>query len=263
MAYMKERLPLYTEPDRLMEGTRSILITGTAYRRSHWVSSASGDEVLVSSYAWGRDYHRVLKKRITRVLEELKPGYGDFQYRIFVDTAPVLERDLALMGGLGWIGKNTCLIHPEYGSYLFLAGALLSLDLSFPASIVENQCGNCTRCIRACPTGALQKPYSIDARRCISYLTIEHRSPDPGATRARCGWLFGCDICQEVCPHNQSTRLSEDPAWDYRPSPPLTRLSQLENLDREAFRQWVMGTCRGRMTFDMFVRNLSLLKKSR
>ena len=190
------------DPRRILPQTRTVLMVAASY-----AGPAQGAlpplHGRVSRYAWGEDYHRWLKQRLESLVEALKAALGPFPSRCYVDTGPVLERDWARRAGLGWFGKNTTLIHPRWGSYLFLGVGLLGVVLE-PTPVPQMpDCGSCTRCLEACPTGALVAPGQLDARRCLSYLTIEHRGAIPETLRPQMGtWLFGCDVCQAVCPWN-------------------------------------------------------------
>jgi epoxyqueuosine reductase len=194
----------------------------------------------ISNYAWGHDYHHLLKSRLIDLDRFLVAETGAARGRAFVDTGPVLERDFAALAGLGFVGKNTCLIHPRLGSWLFL-GVLLTpvaLESSAPAR-VQGGCGTCTRCLDVCPTGALVTPYVLDARRCISYLTIELRDAIPSQFHRQMGnWIFGCDLCQTVCPYNQRfARPTAEPAFQPVPSRQAPRLDELSALDEASFRR--------------------------
>ena len=223
----------------------------------------SGRSGWIARYAWSSrkdakgerrasDYHKVLLKRLRDVEARLRAELGEFESRAYVDTGPVVERALAVAAGLGWAGKNTCLIHPQLGSWGFLAVLLTSLDVSESASqragesayrqagglaLIPDRCGTCRRCIEACPTNALDVPYQMDARRCISYLTIEHKGPIaeelmPGIGRQ----VFGCDICQDVCPWNRKAPIAADPELQPRAelvNPALEGLAQMEEADFE------------------------------
>ncbi|MGC9400014.1 MAG: tRNA epoxyqueuosine(34) reductase QueG [Anaerolineae bacterium] len=212
----------------------------------------------VSRYAWGEDYHRWLLARLRRYLRLLEEDLGSFEARCYVDTGPVLEREWARRAGLGWLGKNTNLIHPLWGSYLFLGVALLSIDLDPTPPTSMPDCGSCTRCLEACPTGALVAPGRLDARRCLSYLTIEHRGSVPETLRPKMGSrLFGCDICQEVCPWNRkpSARRGGEPA------PPHATLSlpELLFITPETFRARFRETPIWRATPTGLARNAALV----
>jgi epoxyqueuosine reductase len=205
MGWLADNIDKRCDPARVLPGARSIILVADQYA----TRNDAPDEHLhgagrIARYARGADYHKVIKKRLHALADDLRERHPEGEFRAFVDTAPVLEREHATRAGLGWIGKHTLLIHPRIGSYLLLGGVLTTLEIEPPAeqSPVTDHCGSCTRCIEACPTDAIT-PYSVDATRCISYLTIEHRERiDPAFHKPIGDWLFGCDICQEVCPHN-------------------------------------------------------------
>jgi epoxyqueuosine reductase len=186
---------------------------------------------LISRYAWGDDYHRVMRDGLVRMVELLEREVGAFEHKICVDTAPLLERTYARLAGLGWIGKNTCLIHEPLGSWFFLGEVVTSLDIE-PDGPPPDRCGTCRRCIDACPTEALVPGedglWTLDATRCISYLTIELRGSIPEEHREGMGGhIFGCDICQEVCPWNSRAPVSEEPGFFARPQPGLENFAKL------------------------------------
>ena len=223
------------------------LSTGTQNPRSGWIAR----------YAWsGRrdadgtqrpsDYHKVLLKRLKSLDAKLREEFGAIESRAYVDTGPVVERSLATAAGLGWTGKNTCLIHPKLGSFGFLAVLLTSLDATpkdKTAELVADHCGTCTRCLEACPTGALIAPYKMDATRCIAYLTIEHKgtiAPDLMAGMGR--QVFGCDICQDVCPWNRKAPIGADPELEPRAELVNPSLEWLSSLDEEQFERVFNGS---------------------
>ena len=213
----------------------------------------------VARYAWGRDYHRVLRSKLHRLADAMHQSLpGPFETRVCVDTAPVVERELAAAAGLGWIGKNTMVIDERAGSYFFLGEIVTTLPLQ-PDAPVPDRCGTCARCLEACPTGALVEPYRMDARLCIAYLTIEHRSVIPPDLAARMGdWVFGCDVCQEVCPYNRRPIQVVDPA--YMPAPghpwaPAVPLEEVVACDEQTCRLAVRGSAMRRATPDMLRRN--------
>ena len=189
-----------SDPRAVLPGCRSILVAGMRH-----AAPAESPGPHLAAYAAGRDYHDVLVPRLEALMSFLRPLAGpSFAYRLYSDTGPVLERDLAQRAGLGWIGKNTCLIHPRHGSYFLLAEAFLSVDLEPDVPVTVDHCGSCTRCLEACPTACILPDRTLDARRCLSYLTIENRGSIPVELRPAVGdWLFGCDICQQVCPWNR------------------------------------------------------------
>ncbi len=232
----------------------------------------------IARYAWtGRmdangerrasDYHKVLKKRL-RALEarirkvRMREGLGGFEARGYVDTGPVMERALATAAGVGWTGKNTCLIHPRLGSFGFLAVLLTSLEVQEGAPLtVPDRCGSCRRCLDACPTGALTAPYQMDAARCISYLTIEHRGAiEPGLMKGMGRQVFGCDICQDVCPWNSPRRVpvSADPELGARAELVNPALEWLAEMDEAKFERWFNGSPVRRAGFEGLRRNVAI-----
>lgn len=226
------------DPCRIMPQARSIIVVGMNYY--------AGDPLLteglrgrVARYAWGTDYHTVMVKKLRQLADWIAEQIGQpVARRAHVDTGPLLERELAQRAGLGWIGKNTNLIHPELGSYFFLGELLLDLELEPDMPFAADRCGNCTACLDACPTGALTASRTLDARRCISYLTIEHRGSIPAEIRPLLGdRVFGCDTCQEVCPWNRSfARSTGEPAFAPRPGQVAPDLIELLKLDDDGFR---------------------------
>ena len=226
MGYLARREEAYEHPDRVMEGVRSIVLLGMNYGPPKELEATEG--LKIARYARGkRDYHDVIRERLKQLgrrVKELVPGSKS---RGIVDTAPLLERDFARTAGLGWFGKNTMLIHKKMGSWFFLAGLLTDLELEADAAFTKDHCGTCTRCLEACPTDAFTAPYVLDARRCISYLTIELKGEIPLDLREGIGeWMFGCDICQEVCPWNR-----KGPATREEDLLPLDRLRGLQGAE--------------------------------
>ncbi len=235
---------LRADPRALLPSARSVICVGKLYHvpAADARRLGSGECGRISRYAWGDDYHAVVRSGLEQLLARLRAACSDpFQARIAVDTAPLLERALARRAGLGWIGRNTCLINQPHGSWFFLGELLVSLELE-PDGPPPDRCGSCLRCVEACPTRALiptgrkEGPaWGLDARRCISYLTIELRGPIPEELRPLMGrHVFGCDICQEVCPWNGRAPLSREPAFQPRHCTP--RLEDLAALSEEEFR---------------------------
>jgi len=244
----------------VVDGARSVIVTGTLYNTDRPYSDApAGDVGLVSRYAWGDDYHDVVGARLDALLTWMRASADEpFEARAYVDTGPVQERVYAQYAGLGWIGKNTCLINPEIGSWLFLGEIITTLPLEPDAQGLE-QCGGCTRCLEACPTGAFVDAGVLDATRCLSYLTIELRSSIPDAHRPPLGrHVYGCDICQEVCPYNQAAPASADPAWQARPGLDLPRLVDLWRLPDAALTTLVRGSAMTRVSLVALRRNLAV-----
>jgi epoxyqueuosine reductase len=205
---------------------------------NYYQDAASGP-AHVARYAWGRDYHDVLEPRLRALQADLEAAAPGTRGRAYVDTGPLLERELAAGAGLGWVGKNTMLIRPALGSFFFIGLVLTTAELA-PDPPVADRCGTCTRCLDACPTGAFVDPYVLDARRCIAYLTIEHRGAIPETLRDRLGGLaFGCDVCQDVCPWNRRAPVTAEAAFATRDLPALTELLA---LDDAAYRTRLRGS---------------------
>ncbi len=204
MHYLADRIQAYEHPRHVLAGARSLIVLGTHYRTQHPQSAATG-EGRVSRYAWGSaDYHDVLHQRLRSLREFLLQLAPHAQARGVVDTAPLMERDFAQLAGLGWTGKNTMLINRHSGSWFFLAALITDLELEYDSPHATDHCGTCRACLDACPTGAFPEPGVLDATRCISYLTIELRDSIPEELRSGMGdWIFGCDVCQDVCPWNR------------------------------------------------------------
>jgi epoxyqueuosine reductase len=232
------------DPARILPGARSLIVVGLNYHTRPLPPALRDDPArgLIASYAWGADYHDLMLPRLEELAAALEDQTrGPIAHRAYVDTGPLLERDLAAAAGLGFVGKNTNLIHPRVGSWLFLGELLLSADLLLRDGGGEGgTCGRCRRCLEACPTAAFAAPYLLDARRCISYLTIEHRGPIPRELRPLLGnRIFGCDICQEVCPWNRRfARPGAEPGLHPRDAGSIApHLLDLLALDEGAFRR--------------------------
>ncbi|MCR4415427.1 MAG: tRNA epoxyqueuosine(34) reductase QueG [Thermoguttaceae bacterium] len=237
MRYLAARADAYQHPRHVLEGVRSVFVLGKVYRTAEPNERRIG-EGRVSRYAWGADYHDLIRDRLRDLAalhQRLAPGAA---VRGVVDTAPLLEREFAQLAGLGWIGKNTLLLNPRHGSWLFLAALLTSEVLEYDRPFGSDHCGTCRACLDACPTGALFEPYRLDARRCISYLTIEFRSHVPRRLRPEVGaWVFGCDLCQEVCPWNRRSPATEEGAFQPGEGMNPLDLAGLFALDDDAFRR--------------------------
>lgn len=261
MAYMARTRAIRADLENLLPGCRSVVAVAMSYRTAHPESSSfPGDDgrVWVSRYAWGRDYHRILKKKLVRLGRWLAVQRPGVLWRATVDTAPVLEREWAARAGIGWIGKNTLLLNRKLGSEVFL-GLLLTDAKLVPDDPLPEHCGRCTACLDACPTRAFPEAKVLDARRCVGYLTVEHRSEVPDSLRAGVGAMIaGCDICQEVCPWTRHAPGDLHPEFqprDDRHAPPL---EQLEDMDEEAYRAWRAGSALTRVSFQQFRRNLKI-----
>jgi epoxyqueuosine reductase len=242
MGYIPGRADAYQHPKHVLDGVRSLLMLAVAYRTETPVDAAPG-QGMIASYAWGTDYHDVIRERLHSLADyhrELTPGAA---VRGIVDTAPLLEREFAELAGLGWVGKNTLLLNRKLGSLFFLAALLTSETLVYDEPTTAGHCGTCRACIDACPTGAIVEPYRLDARKCISYLTIELREPIPVEQRPLIGArIFGCDICQDVCPFNRRVPPTAEPAFQPRPDSNPMGLAELLRMDEAGFRQRFRGT---------------------
>lgn len=262
MDYLARRVEERVDPRRLLPGAASVVMVGLVYDPGARPASSPG-HAQIARYAGGEDYHQVMGERLRALAAALEPLTGQpVASRAYVDTGPVQERVFAAYAGLGWIGKNTCLIHPRLGSYLFL-GALLT-DLALPPDAREpDHCGSCRACLDACPTQALREPYVMDATRCISYTTIESRRATPFALREAHGELvFGCDICQEVCPWNTRERRELPPdraglraRLSPRPEWVAPALAWLLDLSEDAWRAASRGTALRRAKHRGLLRN--------
>jgi epoxyqueuosine reductase len=237
MRYLADRAGAYEHPQNVLDGVRSIVMLTMNYRTQPPREPQPG-EGRVSRYAWGDDYHDLIHDRLKQLRTAVAGLSPDATCRGVIDTAPLLERDYAQLAGLGWIGKNTMLINRRRGSWFFLAALLTDAVLEYDLPHETDHCGTCRACLDACPTDAFPEPYVLDARRCISYLTIELREPVPSELREGVGdWLFGCDICQEVCPWNRHAPVSEEPVFQPTDVSNPVDLASLFQLDDAAFRE--------------------------
>ncbi|MFN4181667.1 MAG: tRNA epoxyqueuosine(34) reductase QueG [bacterium] len=261
MKYMERTKEKRADIQKVMPGVQSILVGGINY-----YPCAEQPPALpygrVARYALGKDYHIVLREKWEKIAQYLKSFFPSLQYKIMVDSGPILERDYATLAGLGFIGKNTCLINPGLGSWLFLSEMLVNERLIPDAPFEGHLCGKCRRCIEACPTGALLQPWVLDAGKCISYWTIEHKGDFPSGIEKLVGnWLFGCDICQEVCPWNRkSPPTSEQEFFPHTVSHylPLPEAEMEESVFRARFRESPIK----RVKWQGWMRNLEAVKKN-
>ncbi|MEZ4961396.1 MAG: tRNA epoxyqueuosine(34) reductase QueG [Saprospiraceae bacterium] len=258
MQYMENHFDLRTDPTRLVPGAKSVIVLMHNYCPSETQHDPEAPKL--ARYAYGEDYHQVLRKKLKALLRFIRENIGEVDGRCFVDSAPVMERDWAQKTGIGWAGKNTLLINPKAGSYYFLAE--LILDLELPADDpIKDYCGTCRRCIEACPTGAISpEGYLLDASRCISYLTIELREAIPLEFRGNMeNWMFGCDICQEVCPWNRFSQPHEEPAFAPREGLLKMTKQQWEEITEEVFQQYFEKSAVKRAKFKGLKRNIGFL----
>ena len=236
MRYLERRLEARLRPATVLQGARAVLCVALQYHPLDGEREPAGDLwPRVARYARGRDYHDVMGDRLRALALRIAAAFPGTASRPYVDTGPVLERELAARAGLGAVGKNTNLLHRQGGSWFLLGELFLTLDLA-PDAPVADLCGRCTRCLEACPTGALPEPYRLDSRRCISYWTIEHRGELPPAARELVGdWVFGCDVCQEVCPWNYKPAGAAHPELGLPPERGGLDLVGLLSLDRDGY----------------------------
>jgi epoxyqueuosine reductase len=238
MGYLTSQVAKRTDLRAAFPWARSVLCVGLQYDTpGPYSTAAPADRGWIARYAWGDDYHDVMKAMLDRLVERLRAEAGDFEARTYVDTGPIVERAWAAEAGLGAWGKNTCLLHPDHGSWFFLGEAVTDLDLAADTPRLD-MCGSCTACLDACPTGALPAPYVLDATRCISYLTIEVKGAIPEDRREGVGrHVFGCDICQDVCPWNRRRRVRGPTVFEARPGLESPDLEDLARLDDAGFRE--------------------------
>jgi epoxyqueuosine reductase len=260
MHYLADSLSERMDPARVLPTVRSVVSLAVCYNTNQPYSTvaAVGGRMAISRYAWGEDYHDVLRDRLRLLVKDLADEAGTgFEAFSCVDNGPVQERVLAEQAGLGWIGKNTCLISPAVGSWVFLAEILTNADLETDSSIPD-YCGTCTRCIDACPTQAIVEPYVVDATKCLSYLTIEARGVlDDASGAAIRQQIYGCDICQDVCPWNHREHTSDDPAWQPREGLAFPSLLDLCRMSDAEWRAQLKGSAMRRAGLRRIRRSLA------
>lgn len=260
MSYMTNHFDKRVDPRLLVPGAKSVI--SLAYNYYTDLKQSDPDAPRISMYAYGKDYHKVVRKKLQILFEWMKSTYGDIDGRVFVDSAPVLERDWARRSGLGWVGKNTMVINPKKGSWFFLAEIITDLEMTYDHTI-SDYCGTCTRCIEACPTEAIHKDgYIMDGSKCISYLTIELKNNLPIEYKARMeNWMFGCDICQQVCPWNRFAETHSEPA--FMPKDRMITMSKEEwkDLSEPLFDELFAGSAVKRTKYEGLKRNIRFLKE--
>ena len=259
MAYMANHFDKRIDPRKLVEGAKSVITLLYNYHTTKEQVDKSAPKI--SKYAYGKDYHFIIKDKLKSLLQLIQENVGQVSGRCFVDSAPLLERDWARRSGTGWVGKNTMLIHPRQGSYFFLAELILDLELVYDGPI-KDYCGRCRRCIDACPTEAISpEGYVLDGSKCISYFTIELKEAIPEEYKGKFeNWMFGCDICQEVCPWNRFSKTHQEP--DFEPHPDLLKMSKndWEEITEEVFRELFRKSAVKRTKFKGLKRNIDFLK---
>ncbi len=258
MIYLERNLDKRLDPQLLFDNAKSVISVLLNYFPKE--TQKDPEAPIISKYAYGKDYHFVLKDKLNNLLEYIQTEIAPCSGRAFVDSAPVLDKSWAAKAGLGWIGKNTNLISVEYGSFFFIGELILDLELNADNKIVSNHCGNCTRCMDACPTKAIVAPYTVDARKCISYQTIELKGELDQSLKGKFqNRVFGCDICQDVCPWNlKSTPHNEK---DFTPHPKLLELTkeEWEKMDRSLFNELFKNSAVKRTKFEGLKRNIAFL----
>ena len=262
MDWMARHGDMRARPDALLPGTVRVLSVGLDYGRnddeSAWDTLADGSRAYVARYALGRDYHKLMRNRLQKFAHRIADEIGPFGHRVFVDSAPVLERALARNAGLGWIGKHTCLIDKDGGSWFFLGEIYVDVPLPVDPPATAH-CGTCVRCIDVCPTRAITAPHRLDARRCIAYLTIEHEGAIDVSLRPLIGnRIFGCDDCQLVCPWNKFAKRTDEPDFRARNSLDTASLAELFAWDEDEFLQRTEGSPIRRSGHRRWLRNLAV-----
>ena len=262
MGYMANHFEKRTDPSLLVEGSKSVI--SLIYNYYTDKQQKDPDAPVLSKYAYGRDYHFILKEKMHLLFDFIKSLHPEVEGRVFVDSAPVLDRAWAQRAGLGWIGKNSNLISRKTGSFFFIGEIILNLELAYNQAPEGDFCGSCTRCIEACPTGAILDNRTINAEQCISYQTIENREEISSEIEERLsGRVFGCDICQDVCPWNKRALNHLEPGFD--PDPELLEMSKKnwQNLDRKRFNLLFNQSPLQRAGYDKLKSNLASLQKNR
>ncbi|MRR49493.1 MAG: tRNA epoxyqueuosine(34) reductase QueG [Rhodocyclaceae bacterium] len=261
MDYMTRHADLRARPEALVPGTRSIIVARMDYLPARPAADATGLSPLhanISRYAWGRDYHKLLRQRLQKLAERIQSEIGPFAHRAFTDSAPVMEVELAVRAGLGWRGKHTLLLNREAGSWFFLGELFTDLPLPVDGPVTDH-CGSCRACLDACPTAAFTGPHELDARRCISYLTIELQGSIPEELRPLLGnRIYGCDDCQQVCPWNRFAPLTAQPDFLPRHGLDSATLIELFAWDEATFNERLAGSPIRRIGHGRWLRNLAV-----
>lgn len=260
MAYMENHFEMRLDPAKIEEGAKSVISVLINYYPAQ--RQTDPEAFVISKYAYGKDYHLIVREKLNNLLMFIQTEIAPCRGRGFVDSAPVLDRYWAREAGLGWIGKNSLLLSKEYGSYFFIGELITDLELSYDAPFTPDYCGNCTRCLDACPTQAIISPRRVDARKCISYHTIENKEEAPEDLRENFrNRIFGCDICQDVCPWNKRLEATQDP--EFKPLDGLLTMSKQDwtELDRGKFAAMFSKSPFKRAGYDRLMRNIGYVNK--
>lgn len=263
MGYMENHFDKRLDPTKLVEGAKSVVSLLLNYypSESEQKLSSESNNHRVSKYAYGEDYHSVIKDKLKDLLRNIQSEWGAINGRVFVDSAPVMDKVWAEKSGLGWIGKNSNLLHPQKGSFFFIAELILDVEL-IPDGPIRDYCGTCTRCLDACPTEAIVKPYVVDGSRCISYLTIELKDAIPDQFKGKMeNWVFGCDICQDVCPWNRFSKPHQEPR--FQPKQEFLEMTDRDwkEMTEETFRAVFSKSAIKRTNYAGIQRNIRFVQK--
>lgn len=282
MQYLHRNLATRLDPGKLLCCAKSVIVVAQVYHQpaGKTAPAPSTDKAMtpsaltppeppsprgaVAMYAWGRDYHKVLRRKLWRLVDAMRASLEQpFEARVCVDTAPIVEREVAAAAGIGWIGKNTLVLNSNLGSYFFLGTIVTSLELAPDAPGVDH-CGSCRACLDACPTHAFPAPYEMDATRCISYLTIEHRGDIPEPLQDGMGnWLFGCDVCQQVCPFNRHAPAASEQDFAARDVAAGLPIEEVASWSVEEYRTRLAGSAMKRATLGMLQRNAAIVARNK
>ncbi len=262
MKWMKKRADERGDIGKYYPEAKSVISLGLNYFTGN--ASSDPDVGKISNYAWGYDYHDLIKFRLYNLLSEIKSKYPEINGIACVDTSPIMEKDWAQKSGIGWVGKHTNLITRDYGSWIFLGELLLDVELEYDTPFDDDLCGTCTACLDACPTEAFPEPYVLDSKKCISYLTIEHRGDLPTELEDKLSsWIYGCDICQEVCPWNiKFSQNSQETSFQPRTNLKERILTEWSQLSKEEFKTLFKGSAVKRTKYEGLKRNIDLAIKS-
>jgi epoxyqueuosine reductase len=258
MGYLADRIDVRLDPCKLLVGAKSIICLAHSYYTDKKPSDSTAPKI--SKYAQGGDYHRVLKKKANRLLEYLRGEIGEFQATVTIDSAAVLEKAWAARAGIGWVGKNSLIMHRDFGSFMFLALVIVDLELEYDHPLTDS-CAHCTLCIEACPTGAIVEPHVVDARKCIAYLTIEIKGDLPTDKKGILNnWIFGCDVCQDVCPWNRKALPHGEPEFNAIDELYRMTTADWQNLTQETSNRLFKSTPLARGGYKRLRRNLDFVR---